>query len=55
MLLIHSRHILAQIGHQQVILQEYSNCDGIHMYCNASLKFLLVKIGSDPTLYYINK
>jgi hypothetical protein len=51
-LLIHS-HVLAQIDHQQVNIEEYSNGDGIHMNCNASIQFLLVKIGSDLILYYI--
>jgi hypothetical protein len=48
-LLTSSQHISAQIGHHQVILEEHTNGDGIHINNNASINFLLAKIGSDPT------
>jgi hypothetical protein len=30
-LLSHSQHVLAQIGHYQVIHEEFANDDGIHI------------------------
>jgi hypothetical protein len=48
-LLTNSQHVSAQIGHHQVVLEEYINGDGIHTTNNASVHFLLVKIESDAT------
>jgi hypothetical protein len=49
LLLIDSKHVSSQIGHHQVILEEYTNGGGIFINYIASVKFLLVKIGSDST------
>jgi hypothetical protein len=48
-LLINSQHVSAQIGHHQVILEEYTNGDAIFINYSASVKCLLVKIGSDSS------
>lgn len=45
LLLINSQHISAQIGHDHVILEEYTNDDEIHVNYNANIKFFLVKLG----------
>jgi hypothetical protein len=39
----------AQTGHHQMVLEENTNGDGLHINSNASIKLLLVKIGWDPT------
>jgi hypothetical protein len=49
-LLINSENVSAQIDPHQAVLEEYTNADGIHINYNASIKLLLVKIGSDRTL-----
>jgi hypothetical protein len=49
-LLFNSQHVSAEIGHHQAILEGYTNFDGVHMNYNASIQFVLVKIGLDPTL-----
>jgi hypothetical protein len=38
LLLINSQHVSARIGHQQVILEEYTTLDEIHINYNASIK-----------------
>jgi hypothetical protein len=48
-LFISSQHVSDQTGHHQVMVEEYTNSDGIFINNNASVKFLLVKIGSDST------
>jgi hypothetical protein len=47
-LLISSQHVSVQIGNHQVILEEYTNDDGIHINYIATIDFLLVKIWSFP-------
>jgi hypothetical protein len=37
------------MGYYHVIPEEYSNCDQIHINHNASVEFLVVKIGLDST------
>jgi hypothetical protein len=49
LLVYNSQHVSAQIGHHQVVLEEYTNVDGILKNYNTSIEFLLVKIGSEPT------
>jgi hypothetical protein len=47
--LVTNSHVSAHISHHQMILEEYTNGDGINMNNNAGIYFLLVKIGSAPT------
>jgi hypothetical protein len=49
MVLLISSHVSAQIGHHHVILDEYTNGDGMPINYSAIVKILLLKIGSDPT------
>jgi hypothetical protein len=46
---INPQQFSAQTGHHPMIIDEYANGDGIHINYIASIKFLLVKIGLDPT------
>jgi hypothetical protein len=41
-----SQHVSAQTGHHLVILDEYTNDEGLHIYCNDTIN-LLIEIGSD--------
>jgi hypothetical protein len=51
-LLISSQHILAQRGHYQVILEEYTYSGGVHISYNAYIKFGLVNVESDLNNIY---
>jgi hypothetical protein len=49
-----SQHVSAHIDHHRVIIEEYTNGDGIHINYNDSITLLLVKIESHPTHCYIH-
>jgi hypothetical protein len=50
MLLVNnSQHVSAQIIHHQVVLEEYTNGDGILTNDSTIITFLFVKICSEPT------
>jgi hypothetical protein len=48
-ILMNSQNVSAQMGHHQVIVEKYTNGDGIHINNNANIKYLLLKILSDQT------
>jgi hypothetical protein len=50
MFLLYSlQNISAPTGHHQMIVEEYTNGDGIDIHYNPSKKYLSVKILWDPT------